>query len=116
MPEKGFSPKRLEEAMAGMSKIELSEKLGCAKSSISMYLSGQRVPSKMAIQLMAICLGVNPAWLMGLDVPKYLENPALSKEGGLTDAENALVKLFRLVPDENKDLVLHMIEAALKNI
>ena len=65
-----FSPERLQEAMGGMSNIDLAEKLGCARSSITMYLSGQRTPSKMTIQLMSICLGVSPAWLMGLDVPK----------------------------------------------
>ena len=34
-----FSPSRLQEAMGGMSMVDLAEKLGCAKSNISMYLS-----------------------------------------------------------------------------
>ena len=44
MPNKDivFSPSRLQEAMGGMSMVDLAEKLGCAKSNISMYLSGQR--------------------------------------------------------------------------
>lgn len=61
---------RLREAMGDMSAIELADKLGCNKSVISLYLSKQRVPSKMAIQLLALVLGVNPAWLFGLDAPK----------------------------------------------
>ena len=65
-----FSKDRFREAMGDMTVIDLADRLGCPKSSVSMYLSGQRVPSKMAIQLIALNLGVNPAWLCGLDVPK----------------------------------------------
>lgn len=71
MQENGFDKSRFREAMGDMSIVDLSEKLSCPKSSISMYLSGQRTPSKMAIQLIALVLGVNPAWLCGLDVDKY---------------------------------------------
>lgn len=85
MAEKYFSPERLLEAMGGMSNIDLAEKLGCARSNITMYLSGQRTPAKTTIQLIAICLGVNPAWLMGLDAPKYLEKPTPVSESGPSD-------------------------------
>ena len=66
-----FDKERFREAMGEMSAIELADKLGCPKSSISMYLSGQREPSKMAVQLIALNLGVNPAWLSGLNAEKY---------------------------------------------
>lgn len=74
-----FDKDRLREAMGEMSVVELADKLGCPKSSISMYLSGQREPSKMAAQLIALNLGVNPAWLAGLDVPKYSNVKIISK-------------------------------------
>ena len=61
-----FNKDRFREAMGDMSVVDLAVRLGCPKSSISMYLSGQRSPSKMAIQLIALNLGVNPAWLCGL--------------------------------------------------
>ncbi len=32
----------------------------------------------MTIQLMAICLGVNPSWLAGLDVDKFIQKPAIN--------------------------------------
>ena len=107
MLEKAFAPERLKEAMNGMSNVELAAQLGCARSNISMYLSGERTPSRMTVQLLAICLNVSPAWLMGLDVPKYIEKAsptsteealriyAESKKGGaLTDEELARLDDF----------------------
>ena len=41
MSDELFSPDRLREAMNGMSNIELAEKLGCARSNITMYLAGK---------------------------------------------------------------------------
>lgn len=102
MAEKDFSPERLQEAMSGMSNIDLAEKLGCARSSITMYLSGQRTPTKMTIQLMAICLGVSPAWLMGLDVPKYIEKPTpVSESGPISKDRKYLIDSIQNMSDEN---------------
>lgn len=106
MPAKTFDKDRFREAMGDMSVIDLSIKLGCPKSSVSMYLSGQREPSKMAVQLIALILGVNPAWLCGLDVPKYSnakiisieEKPATDK-GSELDSE-LLKRLMSLTPEE----------------
>lgn len=89
-----FSPERLQEAMNGMSNIELAEKLGCARSNISMYLSGKRTPTKMTIQLMAICLGVSPTWLMGLNVPKYIDRPTLNSESGPSDEAMKVARAY----------------------
>lgn len=106
MSDHVFDKDRFREAMGDMSIIDLSLKLGCPKSSISMYLSGQREPSKMAIQLIALNLGVNPAWLCGLDVPKYSnakiisadEKPTTEKGDGL-DSE-LIKRLMSLTPEE----------------
>ena len=106
MTDKIFSPERLQEAMGGMSNIDLAEKLGCARSSITMYLSGQRTPSKMTIQLMAICLGVSPAWLMGLDVPKYLERPTPVSKGGPSEKERLVYERLSKLTPENLDIAL----------
>lgn len=102
MADKVFSPERLQEAMNGMSNIDLAAKLGCARSSITMYLSGQRTPSKMTIQLMAICLGVSPAWLMGLDVQKYIEKTDPISEDGLSNVDVQIMNLVRQLTPENK--------------
>lgn len=62
---------RLREAMAakGMKAIELSEKTGINKASISYYLSGTNVPKQDRIFLLAKALEVSEAWLLGYDVP-----------------------------------------------
>ena len=75
-----FDKERFREAMGDMSVIDLANRLGCPKSSISMYLNGQREPSKMAVQLISLVLGVNPAWLCGLDVDKYSNAKIVSVE------------------------------------
>lgn len=62
---------RLREAMAtkGVKAVELSEKTGIPKSSISYYLSGTNVPKQDRIFLLAKALEVSEAWLLGYDVP-----------------------------------------------
>ena len=62
---------RLNEAMKlrGMNATELAQKSGLNKSSISRYLTGENVPRSIAIGKMSKALGVNPAWVLGYDVP-----------------------------------------------
>ena len=52
-----------------MKAVELHEKTGIGKSSISQYLSGVVKPKQDRIYLMAQVLDVNELWLMGHDVP-----------------------------------------------
>ena len=62
---------RLNTAMKlrGMTATELSQKTGLNKSSVSRYLSGSVIPRSIAIGKMAQALHVNPAWVLGYDVP-----------------------------------------------
>lgn len=64
--------RRLNDALKfrNMKPIELSEKSGIDKGSISSYLSGRYVPKTKNIYNMAEVLNVNPSWLMGYDVSK----------------------------------------------
>lgn len=43
------------------------------------------------------------------------EKPATKNDDGLSEAEAAMLKLFRMVPAESQELVFQMIEAALKS-
>ena len=67
--------KRLRQAMdeMGMKAVELSEKTGLGKSSISQYMNGSHSPSNISAGKMGKVLKVNPLWLMGFDVSKYLD-------------------------------------------
>lgn len=104
MNDSNFSKERFREAMGEMSAADLAVKLGCNKSNVSMYLSGQREPSKMAIQLIALILGVNPAWLCGLDVPKYSNAKIITVENApATSGERK--ELINLIPNLPEDIV-----------
>lgn len=61
---------RIKKALeaADMKPIDLAEKSGIAKSTISRYLSGKYEPKNAAIYKMAQALHVDPRWLMGYDV------------------------------------------------
>lgn len=66
---------RLKEALSylNMRAIDLSQKTGIPKSSISQYLSGHVKPNSERVYLISKALNVSEAWLMGFDVPKMEE-------------------------------------------
>lgn len=99
----------------GMRQADLCKLAKVPKSSLSLYLSGAYEPKQDRIYDMAKVLNVSEAWLMGYDVPMNREeqkNPP--EEPKLNEGEMMLVELFRQVPKEHQELVLQMIEAALK--
>ena len=96
-----------------MKQSELCAKTGIPKSAMSQYISGAFEPKQDRIYLMADALNVNEAWLMGYDVP--MEREKNTDEQMLTDAEKVLLSLFRQVPEEMQDVVLDMVQVALKN-
>lgn len=59
------------------------------------------------IMLLANALGVSPSYLFG-----WVENKS-PHEIKLTEGEMDLIKLFRLIPEEQQPVVLAMIRAAL---
>ena len=62
--------------MRNMKAVDLSEKTGIGKSSISQYRHGIVNPKQDRIYLMAQALNVNEMWLMGHDVPMERQSPA----------------------------------------
>ena len=62
--------------MRNMKAVDLSEKTGIGKSSISQYRNGIVNPKQDRIYLMAQALNVNEMWLMGHDVPMERQPPA----------------------------------------
>ena len=57
-----------------MTPLELSQKTGIPKSSISQYMSGYSKPKSDRIYLICDALGVNETWLLGYDVPMEKDN------------------------------------------
>ena len=62
--------------MRNMKAVDLSEKTGIGKSSISQYRNGIVNPKQDRIYLMAQALNVNEMWLMGHDVPMERQSPS----------------------------------------
>ena len=81
------------------SQQEFSSRTGVAKASISQYVNGKNVPSNLTAKKLCSPFGINPAWLMGFDVPMRDEQPETT--GYYFDEETAQMaqELF-----ENKDL------------
>lgn len=67
--------RRLIEALndANLRPIDLANKSGINRASISQYTSGVHQPTNITANKMAKVLKVNPMWLMGFDVDKYAE-------------------------------------------
>lgn len=61
--------------MREMSQKELSQRTGINESSISTYLKGEYTARQKKVDLMAEALRVDPAWLMGFDVPPNKSQP-----------------------------------------
>lgn len=70
---------RIRQAMNihGFKQADLVERTGIGKASISNYLAGEYEPKQKNLYKIAHALNVNPAWLMGYDVPMS-DVPAVS--------------------------------------
>lgn len=68
---------RLKKAMdlQTLKPVELAEKCGISKSTVSHYMSGYTEPKSKRLYIMAKVLNVNEAWLMGFDVPPEAPDP-----------------------------------------
>lgn len=107
---------RLQEAMisASMKQADLARATGLSKGGISNYVTGRYEPKSDIISKLAKALGVSEMWLWGYDVPK--ERPKENNspaEPKLTEGERVLLDLFRRVPEDQQQIVLKMIRAAL---
>lgn len=94
------SKHRLKELLSitGDSQNEMGRKSGLTKSAISNYINGTREPRQDALLLLSKAYNVNPAWLMGLDVPMRVESDIESNEK-LTEAEELYEKYKNAIPE-----------------
>lgn len=104
---------RLREAMdaAKMKQADLARATGLSKGGISNYVMGRYEPKSDIISKLAIALNCSEMWLMGYDVPKERRQKS-PDQYKLTEGEQKLLELFRLIPEENRAMVLEMIRAA----
>ena len=106
---------RLNEIISirGIKQVELIEKTGISKGALSSYLSGRYIPKQDNIYKLARALDVNPAWLMGLDVPMILPEPAAPSSDPVapiqlrSDESELLSKYNRLNDDGKREVKNH---------
>ena len=96
-----------------MKQSDLCQITKIPKSAISQYISGAFEPKQDRVYLISKALNVSEAWLMGFDVPIERELIPPPEEPKLSEGEKVLLDLFRRVPNEQQQLVLQMIRAAL---
>lgn len=94
---------------SGKSYQDLEKLTGVKKSSLQRYASGvtTKIPLDV-IEKLSIAFNVSQEYLMGWD-----EKENSPSEPQLTEGEKVLIDLFRKVPEDQQQLVLQMIRAAL---
>lgn len=92
-----------------LSYQELEKLTGIKKSSLQRYASGvtTKIPLDV-IEKLSVAFNVSQEYLMGWDEKK--DSPS---EPQLTEGEKVLLDLFNRVPEDQQQLVLQMIRAAL---
>jgi transcriptional regulator with XRE-family HTH domain len=78
------------------------------KSDLSQYLSGKVTPGQWKISILEHALDVNPAWLMGYDVP-------MEREPQGQDTPRAeLIRLIGKLGDRDVEMLLSMVKRMLE--
>ena len=98
---------------SGKSYQELEKYTGIKKSSLQRYASGitAKIPLDV-IEKLSKYFNVSQEYLMGWNESKKTSSHG---EPRLTEGEQMLLDLFRRVPEDQQQLVLQMIRAALGN-
>ena len=108
---------RLKEIMRirEMKQADLARATGLAKGGISNYITGRYEPKSDVISKLAKALNCSEMWLWGYDVPmeRQQQKKLSPEELVLSEGEKMLLDLFRQVPEDQQQLVLGMIRAAL---
>lgn len=98
---------RLNEALKvrNMTAAELSKLTGLNKSSVSRYLAGSSIPRSLAIGNMARALHVNPAWILGYNVPMEAEDtePAMDINKLSKENQARLMAYYQALIDSQKE-------------
>ena len=85
---------------AGYSQTELGNLLNLSKSTISMYEHGERTPDHTTMKLISELFNVSMDYLYEKEAPAEPE---------LTEAEAALLVLFRQIPPERQQIYLQLL-------
>ena len=97
----------------GLTLEQVADVVGVGKSTVRKWETGMIANMKRdKIADLAKALGTTPAYLMGWEDDDS-ENNISPSEPQLTEGEKVLLDLFNRVPEDQQQLVLQMIRAAL---
>lgn len=97
----------IEEYCEG-SQQRFAEKTQLNKASVSQYVNGKNVPSSITAGKIADIFHINPAWLMGFDVPMKSVTPAAVPADqdpdslDLSELETRIVRAYRNASDDTQ--------------
>ena len=106
---------RLQEIMnkKQLKQADLARMTGISRGAISNYVLGRYEPKSDVISKFAKSLNCSEMWLWGYDVPMERASTTATNTIEVTGDEQKLLELFRLVPENQQQMVLQMIEVAL---
>ena len=94
---------------SGKDQKEIAESIGVAPSTFNEWVKAKKYPRIDKIEILANYFGILKSDLIE---EKAQKNPP--EEPKLTEGEKKMLDLFRLVPQDKQQMVLQMIEVALK--
>lgn len=97
----------------------LAEAVGCSKSAIQRYLTGQREMPTSVINGFAKAFNVHPAYLFGWVDDRHFsideKKPAASEGDELSANKRALMQLVQKCPEEDAGRLLQILQLFLDN-
>lgn len=96
--------------LCGGSQQKLADKANLNKGSVSQYVSGRNTPSNLTAKKIADVFNLNPAWIMGFEVPMYEESDSDTFRQEMYDEDNVLFD-YQHLSEESKQTVRNVIKA-----
>lgn len=99
-------------SLKNKSRTDISEALGISYYTVTDWVNGKKYPRMDKVERLAKYFGVLKSDL----IEEFDETKNTPSEQNITEGEQELLNLFRLVPENQQQLVLQMIRVALKNL
>ena len=110
---------RLCELMStlNLTQTDICKRTGIKKSAMSNYVNGRREPDREALFMISDPYNINPAWLMGYDVPMYISDKIKDIERKLdildaveiTPNEKAMIIEFRKADTQTQQMIKRLL-------
>lgn len=109
--EESTITERINEALKyrDITPKQFADRLGLHPATVYRYLNGDRIPRSNTISQMSEVLRVNPAWLLGYNVPMIEDSVPYD----FTFEKDNTIHLIEKLTDDNKTILRGIIEGLL---